>query len=120
MARKRRPDLQLGLSLPAAPLPAVATPAVASSGSPADLGQAAKVDVEDFDDYDDHSGDTPRLRLVDPPASCPRVIVEVIGEGRYEVSRLRDNGTTVASVTWTREELEELIDRVRAALEVSR
>jgi hypothetical protein len=50
----------------------------------------------------------------------PRVIVEVIGDGRYEVSRLRDNGTTVACVMWTRDELEELISRVRAALEMSK
>lgn len=118
MARKPRPPSpQLGLSLPATPL--ATAPPVASSAPPADLGRA-DVDVDDFDDYDDHSGDAPRLRLVDPPGPVPRVIVEALDDGRYEVSRLRDNGTTVASVMWTRDELAELIERARAALEMGR
>lgn len=130
MARKPRPPSpQLGLSLPATPL--VAAPPATSSVSPADLDRTTSEDrarrdtfagesLDDFDDYDDHSGDAPRLRLVDPPSPVPRVVVEALDDGRYEVSRLRDNGTTVASVTWTRDELAELIERARAALEMGR
>ncbi len=71
----------------------------------------------DLDELDDYPHDETRLRLVDPPAPMPRVIVEAVGQ-RFEVSRLRDNGTTVANVSWTRDELEELIRRASAALEV--
>ena len=69
--------------------------------------------VEDFDDYDD----APHLHLVDPPPVMPVVIVEAVGEN-FEVSRLRDNGSTVACVMWTRPELEELRRRIDAALEM--
>ncbi len=80
----------------------------------------ADLDLDSFDDYDDaqHVEGVPRLRLVDPPKPSPRVIVEAVGEG-FEVSRLRDNGSTVACVSWTRSELEELRGRIRAALEMS-
>lgn len=81
---------------------------------------AADLDLESFDDYDDGAvvDSVPRLHLVDPPAPSPRVIVEAVGEV-FEVSRLRDNGTTVACVMWTRSELEELQRRITAALEMS-
>lgn len=81
---------------------------------------AADLDLESFDDYDDAASvdGVPRLRLVDPPKPAPRVIVEAVGEG-FEVSRLRDNGSTVACVSWTKEEIKELAARIRAALEVS-
>ncbi len=81
---------------------------------------AAPVDLDSFDDYDDaaHHEDVPRLRLLDPPRDAPTVIVEAVGE-RFEVSRLRNNGTTVASVMWTRSELKELIMRATSALEMS-
>ena len=69
--------------------------------------------VEALDDYDDRS----HLHLVDPPRPAPTVIVEAVGEN-FEVSRLRDNGTTVACVMWTRAELEELRRRIDAALEM--
>ena len=69
--------------------------------------------VEALDDYDD----APHLHLVDPPRPVPVVIVEAVGEN-FEVSRLRDNGTTVACVMWTRPELEELQRRIVAALEM--
>jgi hypothetical protein len=77
------------------------------------------VDLETFDDYDELStvDGVPRLRLVDPPRDGPSVIVESVGEV-FEVSRLRDNGTTVASVMYTRKELIELRDRILAALEM--
>lgn len=74
-----------------------------------------KVDLETFDDYPE---DATRLRLVDPPAPMPRVIVEAVGK-KFHVSRLRDNGTTVATVVWTRDELEELLKRGYAALEMT-
>jgi hypothetical protein len=78
------------------------------------------LDLESFDDYDDSAivDDVPRLHLVDPPRDAPTVIVEIVGDV-FEVSRLRDNGTTVACVMWTRTELEELQRRIVAALEMS-
>lgn len=71
----------------------------------------------DLDELDDYSEDATRLRLVDPPSPMPKVIVEAVGK-HFEVSRLRDNGTTVACVSWTREEILELAGRIKAALEV--
>jgi hypothetical protein len=77
------------------------------------------VDLESFDDYDDAASvnGIPRLRLVDPPRDAPTVIVEAVGD-KFEVCRLRDNGTTSACVIWTRKELEELQRRIAAALEM--
>ena len=57
--------------------------------------------------------------MVDPPRESPRVIVECVGES-FEVSRLRDNGSTVACVMWTRDELIELRGRIDSALEMSK
>jgi hypothetical protein len=76
------------------------------------------IDLDSFDDYDDQATheDVPRLRLADPPREVS-IIVEAVGDG-FEVCRLRDNGTTVASVMYTRKELEELAGRISAALEV--
>lgn len=76
-------------------------------------------DLDELDDYDDDAmhDDVPRIRLADPPRASPRVIVEMVGES-FEVSRLRNSGTTVASVTWTRSEIEELQLRIAAALEM--
>jgi hypothetical protein len=68
----------------------------------------------DLDDYDDER----HLHLVDPLPPAPNVIVEAVGGG-FEVSRLRDNGSTVACVMWTRTELLELIARAQAALKVT-
>ncbi len=81
---------------------------------------AADLDLESFDDYDDAETveGVPRLHLVDPPREAPTVIVEAVGDV-FEVSRLRDNGTTVACVMWTRKELEELQRRITAALEMN-
>ena len=73
------------------------------------------VDLETFDDY---AEDATHLRLVDPPAPFVGVIVEAVGRV-FHVSRLRDNGSTVATVVWTRSELEELLRRGYAALEMS-
>lgn len=120
----RAPEPSRGLSLPlpahdplqghrdAAPPASTSTVVVASA--------AADLDLESFDDYDDaaHVDGVPKLRLLDPPRDAPSVIVEAVGEG-FEVSRLRDNGTTVACVMWTRTELEELKRRIVAALEMS-
>ena len=95
---KKQEDL---FSLPPPPPPAVA------------LGEADLAPVHDLDDYDDGA----HLHLVDPPRPAPTVIVEAVGEN-FEVSRLRDNGSTVACVIWTRPELEELQRRIVAALEM--
>jgi hypothetical protein len=90
------------------------------SPTPSTSLAAADLDLESFDDYDDaaHVDGVPRLHLVDPPRDAPSVIVEAVGDV-YEVSRLRNNGTTVACVMWTRKELEELQHRIVAALEMS-
>lgn len=82
----------------------------------ADLGPVE--DPESFDDYDDSEniGNVPRLRLVDPDRKVG-VLVEALASG-FWVSRLRNDGTTVASVHWTREELSELVSRAQAALEM--
>ena len=112
----RAPEPSRGLGLPPVlldrPAPGVGT--LVRSEAAADL------DLESFDDYDDGAvvDSVPRLHLVDPPAPSPRVIVEAVGEV-FEVSRLRDGGTTVACVMWTRSELEELQRRITAALEMS-
>ncbi len=90
----------------------------ALGGKIPDTLASADLDLDSFDDYDDYEtiDDVPRLRLVDPPKDAPRVIVEATEYG-YQVSRLRDNGTTVACVSWTRSELQELIMRAKSALE---
>ncbi len=102
-SRKKGPDPnQIGLVLPSVtppPVPLVEVP--------------SPVDLETFDDYPE---DATRLHLVDPPAPMPRVIVEAVGKV-FHVSRLRDNGSTVATVVWSREELQELLRRGYAALE---
>lgn len=61
-----------------------------------------------------------KLRIVPPPATTPEseVIIEPTGDGRYVVSLLRDHGTTVACVKYTRAQLEMLLRRIPAALEV--
>ncbi len=109
------PTLSLSLS-PSDPLPG---PGASGGNIPNALG-ATDLDLESFDDYDDHAivGDVPRLRLVDPPRECPSVIVEALECGHFEVSRLRNNGTTVANVRYTRKELEELVMRAQSALEM--
>lgn len=77
------------------------------------------VDLDSFDDYDDEQvhDDVPRLRLVDPPREVS-IIVESSDTG-FWVSRLRDNGTTWASVLYSRKELEELAGRIASALMVN-
>jgi hypothetical protein len=62
----------------------------------------------------------PKLRVVPPPATVPEseVIVEPLGDGRFVVSLLRHHGTTVAAVRYTRAQLEMLLRRIPAALEV--
>jgi hypothetical protein len=97
-----RPRPSHDLSLPVAE-PTTGTPL------PADY------DLESYDDYDDGS----KAEYIDSLRSIPSVIVEMVGDA-YEVSRLRDNGTTVACVMWTRAELEELRRRIDAALEMSK
>lgn len=120
VGRVKEPIRDLGLPPVAKSEWAPHSPEPLSAGSPlASHHPAADLDLESFDDYDDSAKheDVPRLRLVDPPAPSPRVIVEAVGEV-FEVSRLRDNGTTVACVMWTRSELEELQRRIIAALEM--
>lgn len=72
----------------------------------------------DLDDLDDYAEDETRLKLVDPPAPAPTVIVEACELG-FWVSRLRDNGTSSASVLWSRKELQELQRRINAALRMT-
>ncbi len=112
-SRKRPPANQTGLDLNTPPM--VLTVPATSIDRP---GSDPDIDLNSFDDYDDTGliDGTPRLRLVDPPREAPTVIVEAVGDG-FEVSRLRDNGSTVACVMWTRKELEELARRITAALE---
>ncbi len=104
-SRKKGPDPnQIGFALPEVAPPPVPLPEVPTS-----------VDLDTFDDY---AEDATHLRLVDPPAPMPTVIVEAVGKS-FHVSRLRDNGSTVATVIWSRKELEELLRRGYAALEMS-
>lgn len=63
---------------------------------------------EELDHYEDPAA------IPDPDHKVV-VLVECVGEG-YEVSRLRDNGSTSACVSWTRAELVELVSRAQAAL----
>lgn len=60
------------------------------------------------------------VRLVPPPEPVPEcdVIIEALDDGRYIVSLLRDHGTTVAAVTYTRAQLKMLLRRIPAALEI--
>lgn len=66
------------------------------------------------------AAERPKLRVVPPPAPLPEseVIVEQLADGRFEVSLLRDHGTTCAAVFYTRSQLEQLIARAQAALEI--
>ena len=58
------------------------------------------------------------LRLVPSPKALEAdIIVEKVDENIFEVSSLRAHGTTVAAVFYTREQLELLIKRAKAALE---
>lgn len=70
--------------------------------------------------HDPDLDERPKLRVVPPPASIPEedVVVEPLGEGRYLVAIHRHYGTTAASVVYTRKQLEMLIRRAPAALEV--
>ncbi len=123
MARKNKPEsAQMGLGLPGPSLPTSvgighALDLVAEE--PRTIVESAGLDLESFDDYDETKpvDSVPLIRLVDPPLPFPRVIVECVGD-IFEVSRLRDDGTTVACVMWTREELQELQRRISAALEM--
>lgn len=111
-SRKKTPaPNQLGLVPPTTEGPLPSCPK-----SPVELDRADAALLESFDDYDD--APPAMLRLVDPPRPSPRVVVEAIDVDRFEVSRLRDNGTTVASVMWTRDELAELINRAAGALKM--
>ncbi len=112
----------LGLALPptSSPVSAPANPNRLPEDTVVDGGmKPSPEELEDFDDYDDGAivDEAPKLRLLDPPRDAPSVIVEAVGDV-FEVSRLRDNGTTVACVMWTRKELEELIRRAQSALEM--
>jgi hypothetical protein len=123
LAPKPNPDS--GLDLPSAqavaPLsPREATPSIPTADPGLDSG-----DLDELDDYDDTcpgcidaagAEPVPRLRLLDPPRTVS-VIVEATESG-FAVSRLRHNGTTSATVMWTREELKEFVGRAQAALEV--
>lgn len=65
--------------------------------------------------------EAPKLRVVarvDAPESD--VIVEEMDDGRYEVSLLRDHGTTVARVVYTARQLDQLIKRALGALDLSK
>lgn len=61
-----------------------------------------------------------RLTIVATAPETPEeeVLVEPMGDGRFIVSTLRDHGTTVAAVRYTRAQLEMLLRRIPAALEV--
>lgn len=127
--RKIDTSLQVGFDLPApvkstdAPDPPIRpnnlSEATASAEIVAVSFKPIVTESFDVDELDDYIDDEPRIRLVDPPRESPRVIVEAVGSV-FEVSRLRDNGSTVACVMWTRSELEELYRRITAALEVSK
>jgi hypothetical protein len=65
----------------------------------------------DLDDYDDAQ----HAHAVDPTLPAPSVLVEAVGDG-FEVARMRDDGTTVACVIYTRAELVKLMSRCQAAL----
>ena len=73
---------------------------------------AAPVDAEGSDDLDDYDD---AARVADPTPPAPHVIVEM-ASGGYCLARMRDDGTTVARVFYTRAELVELMARCRAAL----
>ncbi len=135
--KKKTESLSLGLSLPS---PVEASFPLTAPTSTADLGReipslpvrdpfklpdpimappvVSPADLESFDDYDDTAlhDDVPRIRLVDPPKSVG-VIVEATASG-FETSKLTHQGTCWARVSWTREELVELIARAQAALEM--
>lgn len=71
----------------------------------------------------DEPHDTPvvterRFEIV--PADLPEedVLVEPFGDGRFMVTTLRRRGTTSCAVLYTRAQLEMLLRRVPAALEV--
>ncbi len=120
-SRKRKPDSpQIGLTFACPSLPVVVptSPEPIPIAPSSLLEQPADLDLNTFDDYDDSitHNDVPRLSLVDSPRKVS-IIVEAVGE-RFEVSRLRDSGTTVACIFYTREELEEFIERAQAALEI--
>jgi hypothetical protein len=67
-------------------------------------------DLHEFDDYiyDDN-----------PDPALPVLVFIEACRGGYWISRLRDDGTSVASVHWTRNELMELRCRLDEALGVA-
>ncbi len=60
------------------------------------------------------------LCIVPPPVETPEsdVVIEATGDGHFMVALLRHHGTTVAAVKYTRGQLEMLLRRIPAALEV--
>lgn len=64
--------------------------------------------------------EVPRMRLVEPlkPVSEEEVIIEAREDGRFVVSLLRDHGSTVAAVLYTRSQLLMLLRRIPPALEM--
>lgn len=69
--------------------------------APAPVEAGDTTGADDLDDYDDAA------HIADPAPPVPHVIVDIVGDG-FEVARMRHDGTTVARVHYTREELAEL------------
>jgi len=111
MAARKKPESQLGLSLPAK---APVTP-TESLASPEEIPWC----------NDGVARNTARMvaslaspAVLDPEVSeTTKVNIEDTGGGIYLVSKIAKDGNKWASVMWTREELQELVRRVTAALE---
>lgn len=102
MAARKKPDAQTSLFAAPAPVsaPKPAIPPPAPPSEPA--------------------AQPPGLRLVSPAPERPEwdVSVEADERGLFWVTRVRDHGTTSAATSYTRSELERLIERASAALRV--
>jgi len=80
----------------------------------------APITVEPESSEEDDLPQRPHLRVVPPSEETPSedVVIEPTADGRYVVSLLRHHGTTVASVRYTRAQLELLLRRIPPALEL--
>lgn len=130
MARKPAPGPSLfgeehmaPVARPVVVAPPVAAPAAPSIMGPPPTAPAAPAPVSapaPPEPARETIVEAPRLRVVPPVATTPEeeVLVEPNGDGRFVVSLLRHHGTTCAAVLYTRPQLEMLMRRIPAALEV--
>jgi hypothetical protein len=107
-SRKRVYPEQSGSLFGATPAPVIAPAPVIPASSPKPV--IAAVDSSEL-------AERPKLRLVGALLEWD-VLVEAAGDDAFYVTRTRDHGSTSSGMLFTRAQLERLVARANAALEV--